>query len=110
MSGGSHDIESAGVEDDDDPSSKKKGKPRTGMGVIHRIGQARRRAKVDFDFFVEFMEPHKRTIWSTFVQVTVSRTRKARVLLLQIVSTLLCYPVVYHGSVIGPCCHSLLWV
>jgi hypothetical protein len=64
MEGRSHDDE------EDDPSSKKKKKKQ--MSVLQRIREARRRAKVDFDFFVEFMEPHKRTIWKTFWQVTVS--------------------------------------
>ncbi|KAG7366028.1 mechanosensitive ion channel [Nitzschia inconspicua] len=67
------DIELAGVDDyknddDDDPSSKKKRKPK--RSTLQRILEARRRAKVDFDFFMEFMEPHKPMIWKRFWQVT----------------------------------------
>jgi hypothetical protein len=69
------DAESAAVShdaddriDDDDPSSKQK---KSRMNLVQRMQKARKKTKLHFDVFVDFMEPHKRTIWKTFWQVTV---------------------------------------
>jgi hypothetical protein len=44
----------------EDPDAIKKTKK---MNALQRMRETRRRAKVDFGFFVEFMQPHKKSLW-----------------------------------------------
>ena len=80
--------------------------------LFQRMRAARKNTKLQFDVFVDFMEPHKRTIWKKFwgVMVCVMMETKlffwnsvALILFLAILRT-----VVHHGAHFDPCWSPLL--